>query len=54
MVLPETYRMIDHYFGGFYGKKVFVPYAELAEGVRYGGWLEVSTEKFNRIWSDGK
>lgn len=54
MALPETYRMIDHYFAGFYGKKVFIPYAELAEGVRYGGWLEVSTEKFNKIWSDGK
>lgn len=52
MVLPETYRMIDHYAGGFYGKKVFVPYTELAEGTRYGGWLEASSDKFSRIWRD--
>lgn len=50
MVLPETYRMIDHYVGGFYGKKVFVPYTELAESTRYGGWLEASVDKFSRIW----
>lgn len=53
MVLPETYRMIDHYVGGFYGKKVFVPYTELAEGTRYGGWLETSADKFNQIWRAG-
>lgn len=52
MVLPETYRMIDHYFSVFYGKKVFVPYAELTEGIRYGGWLEASLDKFSRIWRD--
>lgn len=50
MVLPETYRMIDHYFGGFYGQKVFIPYTELAEGVRYDGWVETSAGKFSRIW----
>lgn len=54
MVLPETYRMIDHYVRGFYGKKAFVPYTELAEGARYSGWLEVSADKFNRIWSGEK
>lgn len=54
MVLPETYRMIDHYFSAFYGKKLFVPYTELNEGVRYGGWLEVSIDKFSRIWRDGE
>lgn len=53
MVLPEIYRMIDHYVGGFYGKKVFVPYTELAEGTRYDGWLEASVDKFSRIWRDG-
>lgn len=37
MVLPETYRMIDHY-SGFLGKKVFIPYVELEEAVRYDGW----------------
>lgn len=50
MVLPETYRMINHYIGGFYGQKVFIPYTELAEGVRYDGWLEASGDKFSRIW----
>jgi len=50
MVLPETYRMIDHYVGSFYGKKVFVPYTELAESTRYGGWLETSADKFGGIW----
>lgn len=52
MVLPETYRMIDHYAAGFYGKKVFVPYAELSEGIRYEGWIEVSAEKFSGSWRD--
>ncbi len=54
IVLPETYRMIDHYAGGFYGKKVFVPYTELSEGTRYGGWMESSEDKFSRIWRDGE
>lgn len=49
MVLPETYRMIDHY-SGFLGKKVFVPYVELKEAVRYEGWMEVSRDRFNTIW----
>lgn len=54
MVLPETYRIINHYFGGFYGQKVFIPYTELAEGVRYDGWLEASGDKFSRIWRNGE
>ncbi|MGX8705118.1 MAG: hypothetical protein ACSW8J_00920 [bacterium] len=54
MVLPETYRMIDHYMTGFYGKKVFIPYTALAEGTRYGGWLEVSADKFSGIWRDAE
>lgn len=49
MVLPETYRMIDHY-GSFLGKKVFVPYVELDEAVRYEGWMEVSPDRFNMVW----
>lgn len=49
MVLPETYRMIDHY-SGFWGKKVFVPYAELADAVRYDGWMEVGNDKISMIW----
>ena len=38
MVLPETYRLIDHY-SGFWGKKVFVPYVELVDAIRYDGWM---------------
>lgn len=49
MVLPETYRMIDHY-SGFWGKKVFVPYVELADAVRYDGWMEVGSDKISMIW----
>lgn len=54
MVLPETYRMIDHYFGTFHGRKIFIPYVELTEGVRYGGWLEASMDKFSGIWRSGE
>ena len=49
MVLPETYRMLEHY-SGFLGKKVFVPYTETANAVRYNGWMEVNSNKFNAIW----
>ncbi len=49
MVLPETYRMIDHY-GGFWGKKVFVPYVELSDAVRYDGWMEIGSDKVSVIW----
>ena len=49
MVLPETYRMIDHY-SGFWGKKVFVPYVELEDAVRYDGWMEVGKDKISMMW----
>lgn len=49
MVLPETYRMIDHY-SGFWGKKVFVPYVELENAVRYDGWMEVESDKISMVW----
>lgn len=49
MVLPETYRMIEHY-GGFLGKKLFVPYTQLNESTRYRDWIEVGADKFNAIW----
>lgn len=49
MVLPETYRMIDHY-RDFWGKKVFVPYVELSDAVRYDGWMEVRDDKISLIW----
>lgn len=49
MVLPETYRMIEHY-EGFLGKKVFIPYTEFDEPVRYEGWIEVGDDKFSNVW----
>lgn len=49
MVLPETYRMMDHY-SGFWGKKVFVPYVELSDAVRYEGWMEIGSDKVSVIW----
>lgn len=49
MVLPDTYRMIDHY-SGFKGKKVFVPYKELDTAERYDGWQEVNQQKLNIKW----
>lgn len=51
MVLPETYRMIEHY-SGFMGKTVFVPYTTIQESMRYTDWLEVGTDKFDEIWRD--
>ena len=51
MVLPETYRLIDHY-SGFMGKKVFIPYVELEDAVRYDGWMEIGRDKFTTIWRD--
>lgn len=49
MVLPETYRMIDHY-SGFLGKKVFIPYVEFEDAVRYEGWMEVNQDGFSTVW----
>ena len=49
MVLPDTYRMIDHY-SGFKGKKVFVPYRELDTADRYNGWVEVNQQKLSMKW----
>lgn len=53
MVLPETYRMIEHY-GGFMGRQVFVPYVELASAARYEGWIETSGGHFDTAitWAD--
>ena len=48
MVLPETYRMIDHYWG-FTGKKIFVPYVHIPAAVRYGVWQE-TTSDFSMVW----
>ena len=49
MVLPDTYRMVEHY-SGFYGKKVFIPYKELKAAARYDGWLKVSQQRLSEKW----
>ena len=49
MVLPETYRMIEHY-GSFMGRQVFVPYVELASAARYEGWIETDNDRFSTKW----
>lgn len=52
MVLPDTYRMVEHY-SGFLGKKVFVPYEELDAATRYDGWMEISLQGLSAKWRCG-
>lgn len=52
MVFPDTYRMVEHY-GGFLGKKVFVPYTELDAASRYSGWMEAAQNRINAKWRIG-
>lgn len=49
MILPDTYRMVEHY-SGFFGKKVFVPYKELDAATRYDGWMEISQQRLSAKW----
>lgn len=49
MVLPDTYRMVEHY-NGFLGKKVFIPYKDLKTAARYDGWLEVGQQRLSTKW----
>lgn len=49
MVLSDTYRMVEHY-SGFLGRKVFIPYTELATAERYDGWIEVSQQRLSTKW----
>lgn len=48
-VLPDTYRMVEHY-SGFLGKKVFVPYKELDATTRYDGWMEINEQRLSAKW----
>ena len=52
MVLPETYRMIDHYWG-FTGQKIFVPYVYVPAAIRYRDWQE-TTSDFTMVWRQEK
>lgn len=49
MVLPDVYRMVEHY-SGFLGKKVFIPYKEIETSARYDGWLELSQQRISARW----
>lgn len=49
LVLPDTYRMVEHY-SGFLGKKVFVPYKELDTASRYDGWMEINHQRLSAKW----
>lgn len=49
MVLPDTYRMVEHY-SGFLGKKVFIPYKELETAARYNRWMEISQQRLSTKW----
>ena len=52
MVLPDTYRMVEHY-SGFFGKKVFVPYKEIDSAIRYDGWMEINQQRLSGKWRTG-
>lgn len=49
MVLPDTYRMFEHY-SRFLGKKVFLPYKELDTAIRFDDWIEISQIKLTNEW----
>lgn len=51
MVLPDTYRMAEHY-SGFLGKKVFIPYKELETATRCENWIEIKSQQFDMIWKE--
>ena len=52
MVLPDTYRLAEHY-SGFLGKKAFIPYVELESAVRSDGWLEMNQRLLSVVWRSG-
>lgn len=49
MVLPDTYRMVEHY-SSFMGKTVFIPYQELEAAIRYDGWQEIRQQRITEKW----
>lgn len=51
MVLPETYRMIEHY-SSFLGKKVFLAYTTLKNYPIYPEWIEINSEGFSMVWEE--
>jgi hypothetical protein len=49
MVLPETFSLNEKH-NNFLGKKLFIPYTEFSEPVRYDDWVEIKNDKFNQVW----
>ena len=49
MVLPETFGLNEKH-NSFLGKKLFVPYTEFSEPIRYSNWIEINNDKFNQVW----
>ena len=49
MVLPETYSLNEKHHS-FLGKKLFIPYTEFSEPIRYDDWIEINNDKFNQVW----
>lgn len=49
MVMPDTYRMVEHY-SGFLGRKVFLPYREMDTAARFDGWMEVGQQRLSDKW----
>ena len=49
MIFPDTYRLIEHY-SGFWGKKAFIPYAEISTSARYDGWMELNQQRVDITW----
>ena len=51
MLMADTYRMIEHY-SGFWGKKVFVSYADVKNPTHYDGWMEANPDHFKAYWRE--
>ena len=41
VIMNETYRLAEHY-GGFYGKKIFLPYMKLENFICFDGWKQAA------------
>ena len=50
MIMNETYRLIAHY-GGFYGRKVFLPYVNIENFICFEGWKQ-SPQIFDDVRRD--
>ena len=49
MVLPNTYRMLEHSAGSWDGR-YSSPHRELDTAARYDGWMEVCQNRLSTEW----